>query len=141
MELEKFTKIMRLCESDQDGEALAALRKANAMLKSAGLNWAEFLARPPGNTQRENPIRDRPRNTHYYHSPAPESDALKRARERNARDHQKRDEVAHMLRACLAGVKGSGLSFIRSLDEAFRSYGKLTDNQERALRKFYRNLK
>jgi hypothetical protein len=41
---EKFIKIMMLAQSPSDGEALAALRKANAMLLRERLNWEEFLA-------------------------------------------------------------------------------------------------
>lgn len=37
----KFTKVMALAGSDQDGEALAALRKAQAMLKSVGMSFVD----------------------------------------------------------------------------------------------------
>lgn len=39
----KFLKIMRLSTSDADGEALSALRKANSMLKAAGMDWASII--------------------------------------------------------------------------------------------------
>jgi hypothetical protein len=44
MNREKFIKLMMLTTSDQDGEALTALRKANAMLAAENKNWEEFLA-------------------------------------------------------------------------------------------------
>lgn len=39
----KFVKLMMLTMSENDGEALVALRKANAMLAAADVNWEEFL--------------------------------------------------------------------------------------------------
>lgn len=38
-----FTKIMMLSTSENDGEALAALRKANSILADAKVTWAELL--------------------------------------------------------------------------------------------------
>ncbi len=38
-----FGKLMALTTSDNDGEALAALRKANAILKRGGLTWQALL--------------------------------------------------------------------------------------------------
>jgi hypothetical protein len=40
----KFVKLMMLTSSENDSEALTALRKANAMLAEANVNWEEFLA-------------------------------------------------------------------------------------------------
>lgn len=40
---EIFIKLMRLTTSDQDGEALVALRKANAILMEANLDWEDLL--------------------------------------------------------------------------------------------------
>ncbi|MFQ5742007.1 MAG: hypothetical protein ACE5HV_00280 [Acidobacteriota bacterium] len=41
--LEKFIKIMMLATSPSDGEALSALRKANAMLAEMNNSWEELL--------------------------------------------------------------------------------------------------
>ncbi len=40
----RLTKLLMMTTSSHDGEALAAIRKANAILKEAGVNWQEFLA-------------------------------------------------------------------------------------------------
>ena len=40
---DRFAKLMALTTSDRDGEALTAIRKANAILKAAGLTWPELL--------------------------------------------------------------------------------------------------
>lgn len=37
-------KLMMMTTSPNDGEALTAMRKANAMLAEANVNWAEFLS-------------------------------------------------------------------------------------------------
>lgn len=39
----KFTKLMMLTTSPHDGEALVALRKANAMLAAMNNNWEDFI--------------------------------------------------------------------------------------------------
>ena len=39
----KLAKVMQLTHSSSDGEALAALRMANAMLAKVNLNWAELI--------------------------------------------------------------------------------------------------
>lgn len=39
-----FIKLMMLTTSDNDSEALSALRKANAILAQANVNWSEFLS-------------------------------------------------------------------------------------------------
>lgn len=40
---ETFIKLMNLTTSDQDGEALVALRKANAVLMESNINWEQLL--------------------------------------------------------------------------------------------------
>jgi hypothetical protein len=40
---DKFIKLMMMTTSTNDAEALVALRKANAMMAGARMNWSEFL--------------------------------------------------------------------------------------------------
>ena len=42
VDFEKLSKVLALAGSDQDGEALAALRKAGGMLKAAGLSFTDL---------------------------------------------------------------------------------------------------
>ncbi len=67
MDTQKLTKLMMLTTSDQDGEALSAIRMANALLKRAGKNWQEILEpepslkpenRPEANSGSGNPFVD-----------------------------------------------------------------------------------
>lgn len=44
-ELDLIKRIMGLTFSNQDGEALAAIRKANGILKKYNLTWQEILSR------------------------------------------------------------------------------------------------
>ena len=46
LDIEKFDKVLALASSDRDGEALAALRKARAMLSEAGLSFRDIAAAP-----------------------------------------------------------------------------------------------
>lgn len=43
MQLDKLKKLLALSESDNDNEALAAIRQVNKLLKEANLTWPEFL--------------------------------------------------------------------------------------------------
>ena len=45
VDFEKLGKVLALAGSDQDGEALAALRKAGGMLKAAGLSFTDLAQR------------------------------------------------------------------------------------------------
>jgi hypothetical protein len=44
MKFERFVKLMQMTTSDNDGEALSALRRANAMLKAERKNWEDLVA-------------------------------------------------------------------------------------------------
>ena len=45
VDFERLSKVLALAGSDQDGEALAALRKAGGMLKAAGLSFTDIAGR------------------------------------------------------------------------------------------------
>jgi hypothetical protein len=44
--MDKLIKILSLTSSDNDAEALSAIRMANSLIKSKGLTWEEIIARP-----------------------------------------------------------------------------------------------
>lgn len=52
MKRELLVKILNLTQSDSDGEALSAIRKANKALKDAGLTWDTAL-KPERNKEPE----------------------------------------------------------------------------------------
>ncbi|WP_421994548.1 hypothetical protein [Reyranella sp.] len=43
----RLIKLLRMTESSQDAEVLAAIRKSNAMLRAAGKDWSDLLEPPP----------------------------------------------------------------------------------------------
>lgn len=43
----KLAKLLALTVSDNDGEAINAMRLANKLVKQAGLDWEQALAPPP----------------------------------------------------------------------------------------------
>lgn len=43
----KLARVLNLTTSPSDGETLAAVRRANALLRSAGLDWSQVLIAPP----------------------------------------------------------------------------------------------
>jgi hypothetical protein len=45
LDLGKMTKFMSRTDSDNDAEALACLRQANAMLRKAGTGWGDMFVR------------------------------------------------------------------------------------------------
>jgi len=45
---DRLAKLLALSTSDSDGEALAAIRRANAMVSKAGLTWHQVLKQSGG---------------------------------------------------------------------------------------------
>lgn len=121
LDLPKFIKVLMLTTSDQDGEALAAIRAANAMLRRADSTWNDFArlkhATPP------DPAVAWPKSHPSYSPPQPPQEP----------------EIQSMLNYCLRHVTGRGRGFIQSLDQHFRQRGTLSQRQINALRMFYRN--
>ena len=62
LDAERFAKVLALASSNMDGEALAALRKANAMLQSAGMSFIDIAERLK---------EGRPAAVHYEHTASP----------------------------------------------------------------------
>lgn len=135
MDVERFTKLMMLTTSDQDGEALSALRMANKMLRASGKNWEAFIAGKKDDTRAlhlENArlrnelvtLRDEVMRLQSRVAPPPSSDG---------------PTISHMLSHCQRHVKGSAADFIDSLADAYEKWGRLTPRQYAALNKFYRN--
>jgi hypothetical protein len=73
-----FVKLMMMTTSESDGEALTAIRKANAMLAQANVNWEEFLAivetskqagpqsQPPPRSNRSEDFEDVGKSSDHY---------------------------------------------------------------------------
>lgn len=74
MDMEVIVKLLNLTRSDSDGEALAAVRKANAMLAKLNSTWDEVVLNRShrGGARREAPRREAPRR-----EPPPKSESTK----------------------------------------------------------------
>ena len=57
---ESLAKILGMIGSDHDGEVLSAARKANAMVRAAGLTWQQVLLVRPSAAQSTPPAWKRP---------------------------------------------------------------------------------
>jgi hypothetical protein len=53
---ERFVKLLALAESDQDGEALSAVRKAAAMARAAGMSLGEAVGTSPPDSSAIDPM-------------------------------------------------------------------------------------
>jgi hypothetical protein len=120
----KFVKLMMLTTSQNDNEALTALRKANALLAEANVNWEEFInaierskpiasGRPPSNRSTNF---DDARFTDVHYTDASVIDPLFEAAFRN--------------------TSGSGFRrFVDSVHEWWEKNGFLTEKQFSAIKK------
>lgn len=138
----KFIKIMGLTTSSSDGEALSAIRKANAILKEKNMSWEEvfFAPKVQRSTIPEQDIAEMVRAAHE-----------KGFREGKAWKPETRkyeydlDSVStwDMIREVKSSLQARGqtepLSFIESLEAGYVKFGSLTPRQQAALKKFYEN--
>jgi hypothetical protein len=134
-----FVKLMMMTTSSNDGEALTALRKANAILAEANVNWAEFLsAVGSGKTQEDNSFRVKPserqkrRNQSFDDNSF--SDVGKSAGSSSRYDDAK--EIEPMFERAFANAGNSGFrDFLDSVHEWWEDKGFLSDKQYQAVKK------
>lgn len=122
MDRNKMTKLLALTASDNDGEALNAIRAANRILKKEKLSWEKFLD-VAGSKQKS-------QDAHGFYRPpwGPQHGV-----------NFTKVSVEEMLNVCLDKVTSdSGWAFIKSLQDQFRERN-LTFKQILALEKFYKN--
>lgn len=121
MDLDKFVKILKLTTSPVDGEALAAVRKANEILKRENFEWEHFVL---GKIHHKSgPGEERPFSPKY-------SDEIIRP-----------DQIADALSLLLSRVDGLGqktVSMLYSFKSQFDKRGNLSDRQKEVLLKILR---
>lgn len=122
----QLEKVMMMTTSDNDAEALSALRMGNAILKKHGYNWSSAFKRL---VKVENPLEG------YISEPSAEPT-------RSTGSHAYKDESLHESRKRaireafeeLDGVNlGNQEGFVASLKEWFEEKGWLTDGQRESL--------
>jgi len=132
---EKITKLLNLTRSENDHEALAAVRKANRLLDSKGMLWPEFFSGnfvtiPPAPQNRPapaNPLEDIIFNINL-------DDLFKQS----PRD---RCSTEGMLKHCTEKGLETDRHIINRLWTLFYDTGRLVDHEERELRRCWNNCR
>lgn len=124
----KLIKLMMMTQSSNDGEALAAVRKANALLKVSNLDWDSFIRSIP--VQRPKPPPSRPMGRGTTDN-APSSH----------QHHFKDPDIPRMLASLMRDSKGGFRDFVESINEAWNKYGYLTERQYEAIINAYEREK
>lgn len=118
---------MMMTTSSNDGEALTAIRMANAMLMAEGQNWDEIL----GVSRQVTITLQRQQPTTYQ---AEDSWAPPHLSDKNV--------IEQMFRFALAGEHtASQTAFIGSLNDWWKRHGRLTQRQYTALRRIYNEVR
>lgn len=124
---ELFIKLMMMTTSPIDAEALTALRKANAILAEANVNWEEFLTAldiTRRNKEASVKRQQRQRNDENAFSNV--------AGER----FDNADEINPMFERAFANTSGKGFrDFLESVHEWWTSKGFLTERQYQSVKK------
>lgn len=163
MDVEKFTKLMKMTTSSHDGEALNALRMANAMLSRHKLDWSDITkainvptpslgsayaggssygaytyrhSRPHGSWADD--IR---KATEEFEKAAREAAARKRGRATESDDKR-----AVLIRKMFAYLRkhleeGHLREFVANIHVDWRTYHKLDEKQFRGLERVYLKVK
>lgn len=133
IDLTKLVRILRMTESSSDGEALNALRAANAMLKSDGKTWEDvihWLPRPTLTVSVKERRRGRGDTTRYG------AKASQSMPEDNTR-HQGSDINVMMGTVSQQKHDVSTLMMVAGMRSDWEKNGYLTGNQYEALRRLY----
>lgn len=133
-----LVKLMMLTTSPHDGEALTAIRKANALLAAADVNWAEFLTA----VETTKKSADRAADQEFRKPPS------QRRRERGDDDNafsdvgrssnQKYDDASvidPMFESAFANASGGFADFLQSVHEWWIDKGFLTEKQYYAVKR------
>lgn len=114
MDIAKLAKLMELSASPIDGEALNAIRMANKMLLEHNISWSQFISEKTLIIQEVQQIVTKTK---------PDVD------------------VEKMLTECIINIYSpTGLAFVRSLNDFYKTKGFLTPKQKEALKKWYDNI-
>jgi hypothetical protein len=137
---EKLCKLMRMTESENDGEALNALRAANRMLLAEQVNWFEVLGMPRGKRQTPyDPTRKTPEQANEERRKAAE---WARAEDRKAREAQMEKVYDPNIGTMFAYVKAhnresSLATLLHAMQEYYLQEGYLNKQQYDALKRTY----
>ena len=127
-------KLLMMTTSPHDGEALNAMRKANAILAAANVNWSEFLSavstaqRAADNEFRKPPSQRR--------SNTPDTrNAFSDVGKGTATKYDDAKEIDPMFEAAFSNASGGFMSFLESVHEWWTEKGFLTEKQYFAIKR------
>jgi len=120
-----------MTQSNNDHEALVAVRKANQLLAVCNLNWEQYLGVAKRMDVDEQETRDQPdpesENPDNYEKPT-----------RMSR-YDRTAEMLAQVRNHLERTGSPAIDFIASLERGLANFGSLTPGQMAALKKFHKN--
>ena len=130
-----FVRLMMMTTSPNDNEALVAMRKANAVLASANVNWAEFLSALSASqkyvdNEFRKPPSQRRRNTstdNVFSDIGKSSSSLHKFDDAN--------EIDPMFEDAFSNASGSFANFLESVHEWWIEKGFLTEKQYYAVKR------
>jgi hypothetical protein len=119
---EKIAKLLNLTSSDNDGEALNAIRIANQILKKNGLDWPTLIEedKPIRYQAKEPPVTPAPMKVHIV-------------------DEDDVHEIIDFIKD--NAWEDFDYSFVDSIEKNFEEYHRLTRRQMNALKKVYSSVK
>lgn len=140
MNRDLVVKLLNLSTSENDNEALLAVRRANDIVRKAGQTWERLIA--AGDTTSAG--RQKSKAEYQYGEPRREYWETDGSEDDGFYEDDEPDcsevTIETMLKTCIERVRNPrALDFLRSLDAQYKIRGKLTDKQIEALRKFYAN--
>ena len=122
-----FVKLMMMTTSPHDGEALTAIRKANAILASANVNWEEFLKALTGPSSKPSSSKV---------ADDDDDDEFEDVGRRSGKHDDEREINRLFARAFSNTPKNSGFrNFLDSVYEWWEEKGFLTEKQYQAIKR------
>jgi hypothetical protein len=133
-----LVKLLMMTTSPNDGEALTAIRKANAMLAGANVNWEEFLkaVQTTNAAQADQSFRTPPSQRRYRHD---DGDDFRNAFTDVGRSPSQKFTNAKiidpMFEVAFANASGGFADFLNSVHEWWEEKGFLTEKQYYAVKR------
>jgi hypothetical protein len=131
-----FVKLMMMTTSPHDGEVLTAIRKANAILAGANVNWAEFLtAVSAASKAADNEFRKPPSQRRKTAAAADEANPFTDVGKGSAEKFDDATIIDPMFEAAFTSASGGFRDFLDSVHEWWEDKGFLTEKQYYAVKR------
>lgn len=132
-----LVKLMMMTTSPNDGEALTAIRKANALLASANVNWAEFLSAvettKSAHKQEDQEFRKPP--SQRRRERGPDDNAFSDVGRGSNKKYDDASEINPMFERAFRNASGGFADFLESVHDWWEETGFLTEKQYYAVKR------